>query len=233
MANRAELKAHAKECLRQYYWMALLVSVIASLFGVGQGYSFNFNVSSQNSVRTGQYDQDMDHLVYLTFILIVLIAIIVIGLIIIIFRAFVSSVVEVGLCSYFIESRKTKIDAGFHQLFYGFGCGHYLNIVKSMFMKNLFIFGWTLLFVIPGIIKSYEYAMVPYLLAEQPDLHYKAALKKSRDMMDGHKFELFILQLSFIGWKLLGMLLCCVGVVFVLPYENATYTEYFIELKAY
>ena len=98
-------------------------------------------------------------------------------------------------------------------------------------MKDLIIFGWTLLLIIPGIIKTYQYAMVPYILAEYPDMDYRSALDQSRNMMDGHKFQFFVLQLSFIGWEILGILACCIGIIFVLPYENATYAEYYEELK--
>ena len=146
-------------------------------------------------------------------------------------QSFLSNVVEVGLCSYFIESQSTGTDAGFAKLFYGFSCGNYMNVVKVMFMQKIFIFLWSLLLIIPGIIKAYEYAMVPYIVAEDPNIGYKEALERSKDMMNGHKFELWVLQLSFIGWMLLGVLACCIGTIFVLPYQNATYAEYYMKLK--
>lgn len=138
MADRAELKGRAKECLKQYYWMALLVSIIASVLGAGQNYSFNFNINTKNTTSTaGMYNGDVDHSAYITMLAIIAVALIIIFLIGILIQTFLSNVVQVGLCSYFLESRKTKTDAGFSRLFYGFGCGSYLNLVKAMFMKSL------------------------------------------------------------------------------------------------
>lgn len=76
----------------------------------------------------------------------------------------------------------------------------YKNVVKVMFHRDLSIVLWTLLFVIPGIVKAYQYLMVPYILSECPDMEYHEALNKSRDMMDGHKWRAFVLGLSFILW---------------------------------
>ena len=73
--------------------------------------------------------------------------------------------------------------------------------------------------------------MVPYILADNPALDYSSVLKQSKSMMLGHKFELFVLELSFIGWRLLGMMLCCIGIIFVLPYQNATFAEFYAKLS--
>lgn len=77
---------------------------------------------------------------------------------------------------------------------------NYVNILKTMFMMFLFVFLWSLLFVIPGIVKTYEYRLVPYLLAENPDMDYREALDTSRRLTDGQKADIFVLDLSFIGW---------------------------------
>ena len=79
-----------------------------------------------------------------------------------------------------------------------------MNVVLVMFLKNLFTSLWTLLFVIPGIVKHYEYLMIPYILAENPGMDRKEAFQISKRMMDGQKMETFILDLSFIGWILLS-----------------------------
>lgn len=229
MASRTELKERAKACLRQYYWMALLACVVASILGGGQSSSFQFSISSR--AGSSRYYRETDIASMMLMAGIIFIIFIVIFIVAILLQTFLGNVVHVGLCSYFLESRKNRTDAGLSRLFYCFGDGHYLKVVKVMFMKNLITFGWTLVFIIPGIIKTYQYAMVPYILAENPDVEYREALDWSRDMMDGHKFELFVLKLSFIGWEILGTLLCCIGIIFVWPYENATYAEYFAELK--
>ena len=80
--------------------------------------------------------------------------------------------------------------------------------MKTMFHTQLSIFLWALLFLIPGIYKQYQYRMVEYILAEHPDMPYKEAMKMSRDMMNGQKWNAFVLDLSFILWEMLGVLTC-------------------------
>lgn len=230
--NRSELKQRAKEGLKKYYWMALLVSVIASMFGVNHnGTSFNVSIPASGAGSSQSSGGDINLAATVMILVVCLIAFLVVWILALAIQSFLSNVVEVGLCSYFIESQSTGTDAGFAKLFYGFSCGNYINVVKVMFMQKIFIFLWSLLLIIPGIIKAYEYAMVPYIVAEDPNIGYKEALERSKDMMNGHKFELWVLQLSFIGWMLLGVLACCIGTIFVLPYQNATYAEYYMELK--
>lgn len=114
-----------------------------------------------------------------------------------------------------------------------FGFDHsYKNIVRVMFHMDLRILLWTLLFIIPGIIKMYEYYMVPYLLTENPDMDYRAALQMSREMMDGNKWKTFVLGLSFILWDILGALtLGIVEVLYVQPYRCLTFAALYCQLK--
>ena len=100
-----------------------------------------------------------------------------------------------------------------------------------MFLTNLFIGLWTLLFIIPGIIKSYSYRMVPYILSETPKLDYKEALNISKRMTDGEKFKMWILDLSFMGWYVLGALALFVGVLFVNPYVEATWAQFYLTMR--
>ena len=89
-----------------------------------------------------------------------------------------------------------------------------------------------LLFIIPGIIKSYEYTCVPYILAEHPEMDYREVLDRSVAMTDGHKFDIFVLALSFIGWNLLGTLLFGIGTLFVIPYIQLTNGEMYAFLRS-
>lgn len=108
----------------------------------------------------------------------------------------------------------------------------YKNVVKVMFRRELYTFLWTLLFVIPGIVKMYQYLMVPYILSETPNMDYREALDKSRDMMKGHKWKAFVLGLSFILWDFLGLLtLGLVELFYVNPYRNLTFAALYEELK--
>lgn len=100
---------------------------------------------------------------------------------------------------------------------------HYMNNVKTTFLRDLHIFLWALLFIIPGIYKKYQYYMVDYILAEHPDMPPKAVLECSKQMMDGHKWNTFVLNLSFILWHMLGTFTCgIVEVFYVRPYQELT-----------
>lgn len=105
--------------------------------------------------------------------------------------------------------------------------------MKVMFCRDLFTFLWSLLFVIPGIVKSYEYKMVPYLLAEYPGMDRNEAFARSREMMYGQKWNTFVLDLSFIPWNILSSITFgLVGLFYVFPYQDATYAELYDTLAA-
>ena len=95
-------------------------------------------------------------------------------------------------------------------------------------LKNVFIFLWTLLFIVPGIIKRYAYGLSDYLLQDDPALTPRAALDKSQALMDGYKAQLFCLDLSFIGWYILGALCCGIGVFFVVPYHQMARANFYL-----
>ncbi len=98
-------------------------------------------------------------------------------------------------------------------------------------LVNIFIFLWSLLFVIPGIIKALSYSQAFYILAEHPEMTASEALNESKMIMEGHKSELFVLYLSFIGWALLGAITCGIGYIWILPYMQATFTNYYHKIK--
>lgn len=131
--------------------------------------------------------------------------------------------IEVGKSRFFLEGFKG--DVGIGKLFSTFNSKEYFFIVKTQFLRMLYNFLWTLVFIIPGIVKSYEYRFVPYILSEKPDLSENEVITKSREMTRGHKWEMFVLDLSFMGWYLLGGLLFGIGVFFVDPYNEATYAR--------
>ena len=125
------------------------------------------------------------------------------------------------------RGQKGDFDTVFNDGFSNFGhkLGGYL-------WMELFTFLWSLLFVIPGIIKAYSYAMTPYILGDQPEVKAQDALKLSMRMMDGHKWELFVFGLSFIGWALLSALTAgLLNVFYVQPYLQNSLAGYYEELK--
>ena len=98
------------------------------------------------------------------------------------------------------------------------------------FLKNLYIILWTLLFIIPGLIKTYSYAMTPFILADHPEMTANEAITASRKLMDGHKGELFVLGLSFFGWGLLCVITLGIASLWVTPYINAAYAAFYRRL---
>lgn len=117
------------------------------------------------------------------------------------------------------------------EIAYGFDHS-YKNVVRVLFYRDLYVFLWALLFIIPGIVKMYQYFLVPYILTEYPDMEYKAALQLSRDMMEGNKWKTFVLGLSFILWDILGALtLGILEIFYVNPYRSLTYAALYCKLR--
>ena len=109
---------------------------------------------------------------------------------------------------------------------------HYKNVVKTAFMRNLFISLWSLLFIVPGIIKAYEYRMVPYIISEDPNMNYKDALAESKKLMMGNKWKTFVLDLSFIGWDILSLMTWGILEIFYVgPYKASTDAALYETLK--
>lgn len=100
---------------------------------------------------------------------------------------------------------------------------NYKQIAKTLFLRDLYVFLWSLLLIVPGIIKAYQYRMVDYLLNDDPNLTAAEALQKSKAMMQGNKWRAFVLDLSFVGWHILsGLTLGLLSIFYVAPYQNQT-----------
>ncbi len=102
----------------------------------------------------------------------------------------------------------------------------------QLFLRNLFVSLWGLLLIIPGIVKSYSYAMTPYILTDHPELTATEAITASREMMDGHKGELFWLRLTFLGWVILSVLTLNLGYLALNPYMCAAEAAFYRSLCA-
>ena len=108
---------------------------------------------------------------------------------------------------------------------------NYMRFMLTYFMMQLFIFLWSLLFIIPGIVKSFSYAMTPFILMDHPEMEWKEAITESRRLMDGHKGDLFVLYLSFIPWLLLTCLTMGILLIYVTPYMQMTVANFYRGLK--
>lgn len=112
-----------------------------------------------------------------------------------------------------------------------FSTTNYLHKVLGMFFMGLKVCLWTMLFFIPGIVMSFAYAMTPYILEENPELSAWEASTRSREMMKGHKFDLFYLYLSFIGWFFLCLLTAGIGFIWLSPYFKSAEVAFYEDLK--
>ena len=115
---------------------------------------------------------------------------------------------------------------------YKMAVGNYWHKVWGMFLMMLFVSLWTLLFIIPGIVKAFSYSMTPYILEEHPELSANEAIDHSRAMMKGHKFDLFWLLLSFIGWGFLCLFTFGIGFLWLTPYMNTSVAAFYEDVKA-
>lgn len=135
---------------------------------------------------------------------------------------------QISLCMIYLNlAKREEISVG--DVFKGFNITG--KAVWLYIITNFFIFLWTLLLLIPGIIKTYSYSMAPFILADNPELTAREALSKSKKIMDGHKFELFVLQLSFFWWYLLEGITFGIAAIYVTPYVNATTTNFYNKIK--
>lgn len=103
--------------------------------------------------------------------------------------------------------------------------------LKLSLLSGIYTFLWSLLLIIPGIIKAFAYSQAMYIIAEEPNIGTREALRRSEEMMVGHKAEYFVLQLSFIGWRILSAFTFGILTLWLVPYMNATMANYYQELK--
>ncbi len=179
-------------------------------------------------------EEDEDFLTFMGIAGLVFVVIMLVVLVIaVVFSIFVGNVVEVGGCRFFTLNAGMD-GVSLKELFSGFCNGNYLKNVSVQFFRGLYTTLWTLLFVIPGIVKSYEYRMIPYILADNPNVSKEEAFALSKRMMDGNKWNTFVLDLSFIGWSILSGFTCGIlGLFYVDPYIRATDAELYLKLKSY
>lgn len=230
---RKDLKTNAKSALKGRYWTAVLISVIAGILtGNTMG---GINIPSGKGLESGpeRFERIKEFFTqYSEYIIPVMAVAVLAGLffmcIAIAYMMFIANPIRVGRNRFFLENRKGKTETG--RMLSVFGTG-YRNVVKVMFLKNLYIFLWSLLFIIPGIIKFFEYFAVDYIMAENPGMDIKRALKLSGSITLGEKWKIFVLMLSFIGWILLCLPTLGIGYVFLMPYIQATLAELYTELR--
>ena len=219
MWTRAQLKDRAKAALRQNYWKLVLVALIANaISGVSNSIEFKIDESGVHSDFFAAFSSLEGYL--LGVMPFVFAAAFVVTLLAIAVSFLVLNPLSVGNKRFFVKSQVEK--AELRELLYAFDHG-YKNVVKVLLIRDIKLFLWTCLFIIPGIIKSYEYRMIPYLLADDPELSQEDAFRLTKEMMDGQKADAFVLDMSFLGWEILSSLTWGIlGIFYVSPYVHLT-----------
>lgn len=107
----------------------------------------------------------------------------------------------------------------------------FANSILATLLMYIYIFLWSLLLIIPGIIKYFSYSMTYYIIADNPNIKASDALRKSKKMMNGHKWKYFLLELSFLGWAVLSIFTCGIGLLWLTPYIETTKANFYLTLK--
>ena len=216
------LRARARENLRGMWPVAIGVAAIAYLLGgLMFGAQFfpelktEFTATDLEALRNFEFDRINTHMRVGNINTIGLVGFILGG------------VIQLGY-GQFLLKQHDKLEPTWNDLFsqfHRFGQGF-----AQKFLRGLYCFLWGLLFIIPGIVKAYSYAMTPYIMTEHPEMTANEAITASRQLMDGHKGELFLLRLSFIGWMILNIFTLGIGSLWLTPYIQATEAAFYREL---
>lgn len=216
MWNRKELKAKGKAAFKRNYWNCVLVALIVLLITA----AISGRPAGQQPDNGETSDQPMNLSVHISAGAVGLSSLL---------HLLVLNPVEVGSNKFFADNARGN--APLNDVLGGF-TGNYMRNVLALLLRNIFIALWTLLLIIPGIVKAYSYRMVPYILADNTEIGPKEAIDLSRQMMKGNKWKSFMLDLSFIGWYILCVLtLGIVAIFHVGPYVSATEAELYLALR--
>ncbi len=237
MKVAADFRSIAREALRGKWLIAVVACLIASLLGglgsEGAQVKLNIDLSGANvslayagrtilSTRGGVNT----HLGAFLAVGAIYIALIAILLAVVYFV--LGSVIEAGYARFnldLVDRTEAKLESVFTYFY------NWKTTTAARFLRGLYTFLWSLLFIIPGIIASYSYAMTGYILAEHPELTASEVIERSKEMMSGNRFRLFCLQFSFIGWYILCLFTFGIGNLWLKPYVQAATAAFYREIS--
>ena len=208
----SDYRSMARRALKNFWWLAVGVTLLATVLGGGTS---SLTVSFQNSNVSQYYPETVRRFAH---VLVPVASVLAMG------QFVLRGSISIGhdrFCLKLVDGEQAQ----FEDLFSAF------DIFGNAFVLNLLItlkvFAWSLLFVIPGIVKAYAYSMAYYIKLDHPDYGWNACITASRQMMDGHKWEKFVLDLSFLGWIIVGSLCLGVGTLWVTPYMEAANAQFY------
>ena len=214
--NYRNIRARARENLRGHWGVSIAATFVATIFGAlvaGSGFSLRIGTDILQELPR-------------TFVTVFL-AIVSVSSALSLVSFVLGGVVQLGYSKFLLaqhdgETYDVKdLFSQFDRFTVGF---------LQKFLCSLFIFLWSLLLIVPGFIKTLSYSMTPFILADHPELTAKQAIRRSMELMDGHKTDLFCLSLSFIGWSFLCVLTMGIGLLWLNPYMNAAYAAFYREI---
>lgn len=226
MLTSKELKVKAWNSLKGKYWRAFLVILVLGLLA-SIGTSLETGSQNLTDMLNLVDPSEMDETMELGAAVVGTIATVmaVVGMAI---SLFVGNAADVDLAHYVILNTDSK--PSFADAFYGFKV-KYLRNIGTLLLVGIKIVLWSCLLLIPGIIKSVEYSIIPYILADDAEITSKEAFRKAKEMMMGNKWRLCKLYISFFGWFVLCVVTCGLGTPFLLPYVSAANAEFYAERK--
>ena len=233
-----DIRHQAWSALRGNWGWAILTCLVATILGgasafASSGFSVNINFEGSSGRNEGLSSLTKffeDSTIAPLIIGIIVASVVVITLISLLSLAYavasfcLASIIEVGYSQFnldIIDGNKVE----FVRIFSFFK--HWGKAVLANLIRNLFIFLWSLLFIIPGIIASYRYSMVPFILADNPNMSAGDAIDESKYLMHGNKWRLFCLQFSFFGWDVLCALTFGILSIWIVPYKHAALAAFY------
>ena len=228
----------AREALRGKWGIAVIAGLIASLLGalgsdgpevklnvdMSEGANVSFEYAGQTILSTSGGINDQLSAVLIGSAIYIAIAAILLAAVYFV----LGSVIEAGYARFnmdLVDRTKAKIETLFTYFY------NWKTTAATRFLKTLYCFLWSLLFIIPGIIASYSYAMTGYILADHPELTASEAIERSKEMMSGNRFRLFCLHFSFIGWAILCAFTFGIGNLWLNPYRQAAVAAFYREVS--
>ena len=234
MSNK-ELREKGRIAFKANYWAcvvaSLLLTIIVALTTAAGGSSAdNAADTAEESASIGESLSEMTN-TEIAVILGAIIGVIVVVIIVsILIRLFLYNPLQVG-CYRFFRKNTENYPVRLGVIKQGFG--NYGHTFVTLLLRDLFLFLWTLLFLIPGIVKTYSYRLVPYIIKDNPELSASQVITRSRKLMDGYKGKAFLLDLSFIGWLLLSIITFgIVGIFWTNPYYESAAAAFYIDVKS-
>ena len=224
----------AWEALRGHWTTAVIAGLIAAILGGSVaisgngGININLDADSIRTIRHGFAVNGGGAAALFSALLPVFAGMAIVGVVWAIVMLIIGGAVSLGYAQFnldAVDGREMRVETLFSR-FSTLGTGVAMRLVMW-----LFTFLWSLLFIIPGIVASYRYAMTPYILAENPNMGVMDAIDASKELMRGNKFRLFCLHFSFIGWDILSSLTLGIGNLWLRPYKNAANATFYREVS--